>query len=465
MHSSSTPALGCAALLVLAACSAPTPPGGGGTPPASMPDAAPSAVAAPLSEAPAPDLAGVDGQLSLARLLHHARVHAPRIREAELLARAARQRGAQVTALPDPALRFGWFAEEVQTRTGPQRFAVGIAQRIPWPGRLQALGDREAVRAAMAAVRAWIVARDTLLEVANAYHELAHVERARGETAALESLWVRLLGLAAGKPGLMMPEIARAEIRLERARLELRTLDDLAMVERARIRALLGLASDAVVPSTGTAMAKAIDLSMELEELRELARESSQELLLASLAVDEAAGTQAVTEADDYPDLSFGARWIATGRRPDGATPVGNGADPLLFEFGVDLPLPGPSRSAARAEARLRTMAAAAARENRAARLEADVTRAFYRALHQQRLARLHAETLVPQADRAAREAEEAATSSPDRWTGLFETIALRHQTRLAASRADADLAQALLALERLLGTPLSARAISETTR
>ena len=47
----------------------------------------------------------------------------------------------QTGALPDPRLTYRYFVEEVETRVGPQRQAVGLSQTVPWPGRRAARED------------------------------------------------------------------------------------------------------------------------------------------------------------------------------------------------------------------------------------------------------------------------------------------------------------------------------------
>ena len=47
---------------------------------------------------------------------------------------AALQKTAQVKALPDPVLSFGYFVSPVETRVGPQRAKFSLVQMFPWFG-------------------------------------------------------------------------------------------------------------------------------------------------------------------------------------------------------------------------------------------------------------------------------------------------------------------------------------------
>ena len=62
----------------------------------------------------------------------------------------------------------------------------------------------------------------------------------------------------------------------------------------------------------------------------------------------------------------------------------------------------------------------------------------------------------MPRAGLAARTAEDLHASGTGSLSGTLETVAVLHNFRLAAARARADHAQALAALEAVLGQPLA---------
>ena len=92
--------------------------------------------------------------------------------------RAAVERIAQASTLPDPTFSYAHFVEEIQTRTGPQRNRFGLSQTIPWFGKLQLRGD---IAAAEAESLWWQVqARRLALvrEIKSTYHEYAYLAQA-----------------------------------------------------------------------------------------------------------------------------------------------------------------------------------------------------------------------------------------------------------------------------------------------
>ena len=50
---------------------------------------------------------------------------------------AAKERVPQARGLPDPMVRFDYFAESVETRVGPQEYRFGVSQAFPFPGTLR----------------------------------------------------------------------------------------------------------------------------------------------------------------------------------------------------------------------------------------------------------------------------------------------------------------------------------------
>ncbi len=54
---------------------------------------------------------------------------------------AAMEKVPQVGTLPDPSVAFGYFIQPVETRIGPQRFKLNLAQSFPWFGLLSAKED------------------------------------------------------------------------------------------------------------------------------------------------------------------------------------------------------------------------------------------------------------------------------------------------------------------------------------
>jgi outer membrane protein TolC len=115
---------------------------------------------------------------SLPEWVSYALANNPRVTAAIANYEAASLEIEQVTALPDPRVNLRYFIEEVETRVGPQEYAVGISQPLPWLGKLRLQGDIAAQKANAAATRVSTVQNGVIAEVANAWYELYYFNRA-----------------------------------------------------------------------------------------------------------------------------------------------------------------------------------------------------------------------------------------------------------------------------------------------
>ena len=113
----------CLGLLLAAGCAVP-----GGPEAFSDLDRIEGAAGYASAERKLPELGGT---AALDDYLRYAALNNPGLEAAFNRWKAALQRVPQVTALPDPRFTYQYYIEQVETRVGPQRHAVGIAQTFP----------------------------------------------------------------------------------------------------------------------------------------------------------------------------------------------------------------------------------------------------------------------------------------------------------------------------------------------
>ncbi|MBD3237161.1 MAG: hypothetical protein GF330_10680, partial [Candidatus Eisenbacteria bacterium] len=126
------------------------------------------------SEADSSDLR----HLTLREMQSYALRHNPELAAAHERWRAQLERIAPARTLPDPILTYGYFAEAVETRVGPQRQRIGLTQSLPWFGTLGLRGKVAALAADEGAARYATLRADLRRRVSTAYHELRYLERA-----------------------------------------------------------------------------------------------------------------------------------------------------------------------------------------------------------------------------------------------------------------------------------------------
>ena len=398
-------------------------------------------------------------------VLIHAVRRNPRIRSAAESVIASRHRRPQRIVPPNPTLRLGWYAESVETRTGPQELVIGLTQRFPWPRKLALEGELADIETDMEQVRRWIVERDVLTDVATRYLEFFYAVRAADIATAIGVTYDRLFDVVtreivgddvdrparARGPELVRVETLRAQVDYDRLQ-----LTELGDVEEERLRSFLALPPATVIgpPRLPAFPFVSVDVR-DKERWYEIACDVNQEVLLARLEVIRMRKSIEKARLRQAPDFSVGARYLATGRRID-ADPRGNGDDPVVVELGVSLPIWAGANRAAVAEARHRVRAAAHSRDAVAARLRRNLAAALWKVRDKRRLLDLHRETLLPQARAAASASEALLREESTNISGLIETIVSRHHFELATLRAQVDYLQAIVGLEQVVGAPLT---------
>lgn len=399
----------------------------------------------------------VEGRLKLAAVLEAAAARNPRVRAAGARVDAAGHRRAQVVVPPDPRVTLGWYAEPVETRTGPQHFALGLSQGIPWPEKLAVAGDLADIGRDMARIAAWSTTRDVLVEATGSFHELAYLHGALEATGLIEEALKRLVALAARgeEPGrTRLPEVVRSETWLAQVQYDAVMLRELLAAEEEHLRALLALPGDVKL---GVPEEVAVPpLAVKPADLLPFATRHNQEIQEARLEVERSRRRAEQAALRSLPDFSVGARYLVTGRRTGGVDLAGEGRDPFIFELGMTLPVFASSNRAAVEEARSQWRAAVQDRQAEVERVRTDLARAYWRAANAERLHALYRDTLLPQAERAAQAAEALFAEGEAALSGVIETVAAWHHFQLGALRARADHAQGLAELERLLGAPLA---------
>ncbi len=448
-----------ATALWVSGCAAPAPGEGGGShseafriePP--RPDAARRAAGADGGAAPSGGLAApadetlvasLAQQVDLASVLRLTAARNPRIAAARARWKAAIEKHPQAISLPDPMVELAVHYEE--DRRGPQEWEYSFRQGIPFPTKILLEGDRADREAAIERQRYEAVIRDELVEVQEAFHELAYLARAGETMARVEDLMQRYAAFAAGelaRGGGTLPESFRAEAQRAQLQYDRILVRELEETERARLRSLAGLRPGHALGVVAAPPFRPV--RSRLPDLYALAESHNQELKAAGLSIDLALVEVDLARQSRIPDLELMVEWSA----PDS----GEEHDRWKALVGFNLPV-WEHRNAARVrQAHALREAAAADRRSELARVEAAVARLHFRLHNMERLVVLYRDTLVPHALQAMNSAEDLHRSGRASLAAVLETAAAWYNFQLAHQRAVADHAQALVRLEQVLGT------------
>lgn len=250
---------------------------------------------------------------------------------------AAMQKAAQVKALPDLVLSFGYFVSPVETRVGPQRAKFSLVQMFPWFGTNATKVDTYEFNA-QAKYQEFINKRNELYyKVKASYYPIYEInEHIRWQNENLEILesYKRLstTNFTNGKSA--MVDVIRVDIMIDNAVTELKLLEDkikpleitfnrlLNRTDSMRVIIQYDLKTDFIQPSYDkdsimlkNPLLKAVELDMQ-----------------AVAAMEETAKKQGL------PSFGVGVDYVIVGERNDIDVPD-NGQNSFMPMVTMSLPL------------------------------------------------------------------------------------------------------------------------------
>ena len=391
---------------------------------------------------------------SLGDYLGYAALHNPGLAAAFNRWKAALQRVPQVRALPDPRFTYRYYIKEVETRVGPQRNSVQLAQTFPWLGTLSLRGDAAAAHARAERQR-FEQAKLTLFhQVKAAYHEYYHL----GQAIAITEENVKLLALlesvirARYRAAVAShPDLIRLQVEQGKLADRLRDLRDLRDPIVARLNAAMNRPAGAPLGSFPTAIAQP---AVTISDDQMLALQAQMSPQLKALEA-EIAGRRAAVELARkayFPNVTLGLTYIDTARATGGRNPDGDGRDPLIAMVSVNLPIWRDKLDAGVREARRRLTAQRRKRTDTANNLAAELKMTLYQFRQAGRRAELYRDSLVPRVTQSFHATRKAYAAGKAGFSDFVDTQRTLLEFQLIYQRALTDRATALAKLERLVG-------------
>lgn len=378
---------------------------------------------------------------------------------------AAAERLPQARSLPDPRVNFGFFLDEVETRTGAQQARVGVSQSFPWPGLL---ADREDA-AAMAARAAWRQFEAARLEVTErvveTLHEVAYLDaaiRITGENLELLSSFEEVVRARYRVGAGSHPELVRVQVELGQLEDRLAQLTAMRPTYVADLNAALNRATDAPVSTLAELPGRVA--SVDGPELAEIARRSNPVLLALDERIEEQRIRSDVARKEGLPDFTVGLDYIVTDEAIDSSI-AESGDDPILLSFGIAVPLWRDKYDAGVREAIARRLAVSFERADEANRITAAIQRAWFEHKDADRRVRLFETTLTPKAEESLRASLAGFRTGDTSFLDLLDTERTLLEFAVSAERARADRGQALARLNTLVGEAVPTEPATNPTR
>ncbi len=388
----------------------------------------------------------------LSQYLVQAALNNPELEAAFQRWKAALEKIPQVKALPDPRFTFSYFVRSIETKTGPQRAKLGIAQTFPWFGKLalkgdMAMQDANAIKAEYDTIKLRI-----FYQVKSTYYEYAYLARAIVIAREDVELLTFLEGIArtryaAGKT----PYTDLMKIQIERDKLKdrLKTLEDLKRPIVAKLLATMNLPVGTKLPLPQGIPIMVTSLT-DKELLEELPKHNPRIKRYVYLEAREKAGI-GLAKKDFYPDLTLGVQTIIT-------DPASNrmindrGEDPIIASFSFNLPIWWNKQRAAVRQAHARRLSAKKKNISIKQNLLSDMQLALFNYRDARRRINLYKNTLIPRAKQALEVTLKAFQSGIRSSLDLIDAEKTLLEFDLSYTRALADQAQRFAELEMILG-------------
>lgn len=380
----------------------------------------------------------------------------PGIAAARAEADAATLQAPQVRSLPDPTAAVTLYLQTPETRVGPQVAMANVSQRFPWFGTLGLREQAALEQAAAAVARVETKRLDVVTEARRLAIELAFLDRredlVRQDHAALQHFEELARSRYATGAGLTQAVIKlQAEITAADSRLL--DIDVQRSGLRARLNALRDRPADAPLPTFE--LVQPAPITLDANTLVGDAHTQRPEIAGANARIHAAERAIELARKGFRPTVTAGLLYTVVGTRSD-ADPAGNGKDVLGVTGGLNLPIRRQPREAAVEQAVATRLAAEEDLRGVSARIEADVGDLVRRLPLIAERSRLFDEVLTVQAQEAVDSAVSAYTVGRVGALDLLDAERVQLEVSVAAARAHADIAVAIVDLERAVGGPVS---------
>jgi len=362
-------------------------------------------------------------------------------------------------ALDDPRVQFGWFLESVETRVGSQEWKAGVSQTFPFWGKRDlraeiALHDAHQLREQLVEERLRI-ARDVEAEFWNLFFVDASASVLDQQVELLQRLAESIEAqFFAGQTS--KADFISILMELERQKTARENLEPRRRDAMAGLNALIDRS-----PSAPLALAFADPGTLGLpafdpDELIARARDFGPVQVQAHRILRQDAAV-ALAELGWYPDFSVGLDYIATkGLSPgSGMSVSGNGDDPTVLGFGMNLPIWFDKNEARVTRAEQLLEAERASRRGLIRQAERRAVSALEQGRRSEQDRVLYADQLLPKAEEKLSLSEQdyiGGRVDLDRLIGSERELL---DLRLATARAIADREAALAELDYLTGGAL----------
>lgn len=366
--------------------------------------------------------------------------------------KAALQREASVSSLPDPRFNFAWFIQPVETRTGPQEFKYGLTQTLPWFGKLDLKGEQALRDADIKKARFDNLKLKIFTEVKKTYYDYAYLAQAIRITRENIELMQYLESVARARYSTgagAYDGVIRTQVELGKLEERLRSLEERKGPTVAKLLAIMNNTDKQTVPFPKSI--PVMEIGMSADELKDEFKSGNPRLKELAHAVEREKISVELAHKDYYPDFSFGVEYIQTG---DSRSPnvTNEDKDPIITGMSVNLPIWMDKQNAQLNEAKSKVKSASRKRAGLERNLTAELELQIYKYQDAIRKVSLYRDSLTPKAEQSLGVSIEAFQSGTATSGDLIDAERTLIEFQLAYYQALAEQARRVATIEYLVG-------------
>ena len=378
----------------------------------------------------------------------------PKIKAVHSEWKAAEYKARYVRGLPDPMASYGYFGESVETKVGPQEHKYGVSQKIPFPGKLNLKGKAHDKQASILKEKYEATKREIIKEIKFLYNDIFWVDKAIQITEEEKAILENLEKVAQRKYESNLTsqqDVIKAQVELSKL------IEKLFLLKQNR-KSLEAKTNSILYRSRGTELGvtsdvEPLEFDYELNDLRQMSKDSRQELIVAKLDIERAKYEKSLAGLDYFPDFTFGVDYIEVGG--GNTTQPNDGDDAWMAKVAVNVPIWFGKLDSQVKEKKAYLESSKKSYENIENSVDYEVEDLYFKITTYRDIVSLYKTALVPQAEQAFEAARTGYETGKVDFLNWLDAERILLQTRLAHYKTIVDYQKSIAYLERVVGRDL----------
>jgi cobalt-zinc-cadmium efflux system outer membrane protein len=375
----------------------------------------------------------------------------PQIKAAEQIWQASLEGISQAKALPDPMLSYSYFGQSVETRLGPQRNKISVAQKFPFFGKLSLKGEIARSQAWMLESQYRAVKADVELKVKQAFFSLYWLDRSLSISHEEKEVIQRLARVARKKyetGQVNQQDVLKAQLEISRVMDRILTLEQGRKAVVTELNSLLnrpaatriGAVEEVEVP----------EFQVELDILYEWAKETRPELRKAGYLIEKNEKGLRLARKNYFPDFQVMVDYIDIGGGT--TTNPDDGRNAWIASVGINIPIWRKKLRAGEAEEAIKLKASESLYRNIENETLSRVNELFYEVKTAGEQVKLFKFSLLPQAEQSFKASEIGYLAGKVDFLNLLDSERMVLMIKNGYYKAISDWNKSLARLERIVG-------------